>query len=70
MRGKMFGLNTVGSKMLQLLEAGRDLPSIASEMSCDFGICEDAIRQDLQEFVVGLVQWRLIEPVTGETDDV
>lgn len=61
LRGQIFGVNPVGSKMLQLLEAGCDEPSIVSEMSHDFGIGEDIVRKDLKEFVDTLIEQGFLE---------
>jgi hypothetical protein len=65
-RGKIYGLNPVGSRMLRLLEAGRDGPSIVSEISRDFEMNQDLVRQDLQQFVDNLIQQQLLEPASGD----
>ncbi|MBS1852805.1 MAG: PqqD family protein [Acidobacteria bacterium] len=62
-RGQIFGLNHVGSKMLELLEAGRDESSIVLEISHEYEIDEGTVRNDLHEFIESLIQQRLLEPV-------
>jgi hypothetical protein len=64
LRGQIFGVNPVGSKILQLLESGRDEPSIVSEISHDFGIGEDIVRKDLKEFVGVLIKRGFLEPAS------
>lgn len=64
-RGQIFGLNLVGSKMLQLMEAGHDEPAIVLEISHEFEIDEETVRKDLHEFVESLLQQHLLEPISN-----
>lgn len=66
-RGQIFGLNPVGSKILQLLEAGHTEVSVVSEISRYFEIGEDIVRRDLREFIDSLAEQRLIEPTRGDS---
>lgn len=60
-RGKIFGLNSVGSRILHLLDAGSDEPAIVSEISREFAIGEEIVQSDVREFVASLMRHRLVE---------
>lgn len=60
-RGQIFGLNSVGSRILQLLEAGHDEPSIVSEITREFAVNKEIVLTDVREFVEALRRNRLVE---------
>jgi hypothetical protein len=59
--GQMFGLNLVGSKILQLLEGGSAEPAITAQISREFGIREEVVQADLKEFIETLTRHHLLE---------
>lgn len=60
-RGQMFSLNLVGSKIVQLLAIGRDVPTIQREISRQFGLDEQIVRSDVGEFIEALCKCNLLE---------
>ena len=61
MHGRMFTLNLVGSKILELLEHQYTTAQIAEELSREFGITADVASRDVAEFLGTLERHRLIE---------
>ena len=59
--GEMFTLNTVGSKILEMLERGFAEPQIVEEISRLFQIRQDIIERDVREFLECLEKNRLVE---------
>ena len=59
--GRMFTLNVVGSKILELLAHHYSSEQIAAELSHEFGISIDVARRDVGEFLDTLEKFRLIE---------
>jgi hypothetical protein len=57
----MFGLNVVGSKILQLLERQTTPTLIAQEIALTFGISSEIADRDVREFLETLEKHRLIE---------
>jgi len=57
----MFTLNTVGSKILEMLERGFAEPQIVEEISRLFQIRQDIIERDVREFLECLEKNRLVE---------
>jgi hypothetical protein len=60
-RGQMFRLNPVGYRILALLEAGHEEQRIADEISREFRITHDIVRNDVREFLAILEKHRLLE---------
>lgn len=60
-QGKMFSLNVVGSRILELLKTGSSESDIADEISRQFEVSQDIAREDLREFLQALVKNNLIE---------
>jgi hypothetical protein len=61
-RGKMFRLNPLGSKILELLKTGNSLPQIVEEISRECAISPVVVREDLEEFLRNLETCGLIDP--------
>jgi hypothetical protein len=53
-RGTMFRLNPMGSQILDLLEQGESLPSIANRIRAEFGVALEMVQADVQEFLESL----------------
>jgi hypothetical protein len=64
--GQMYRLNVVGSRMLELLNAGSTEIQIADELSLEFGVARETVAKDLQEFFARLQEHSLLEPGTSE----
>jgi hypothetical protein len=60
-RGQMFRLNLVGSRILALVEAGKDEPRIVEEISREFGAERETANVDVHEFIDALEKHHLIE---------
>ena len=68
MHGRMFGLNLVGSKILELLERQTTPTLIAQEIAQTFGVSAEIAERDVREFVETLEKHHLIETrVLGTT---
>jgi hypothetical protein len=60
-QGQMFNLNLVGSRILELLEAGTAESLIADEISREFEVSSDVVNQDMHDFINALEEHRLVE---------
>jgi len=60
-QGQMFNLNLVGSRILELLQAGTDEPAIVDEISQKFTVSRDVAQRDVREFIESLKQHHLLE---------
>jgi hypothetical protein len=60
-RGQMFSLNSLGSRIVQLLAAGRDVPAIEREIIRAFAIDAQVARTDISEFLAALQRCNLLE---------
>jgi hypothetical protein len=60
-QGRMFGLNLVGSKIIDLLERGYTPTLIAQEIARSFDISPETADVDVREFLETLEKHRLIE---------
>lgn len=67
LHGRMFRLNLVGSRMLELLKLGREESQIADELSREFGADRETVRADLKEFLAHLERHHLLERRQTET---
>jgi hypothetical protein len=65
-RGKMFGLNPVGSRILELIREGLAEPQIARKISETFSIDLATVQTDVQGFVRQLAAHRIIETDQSE----
>lgn len=59
--GRMYGLNFVGSRILELVKQNYQQPQIAEEISRQFGIGLDTATTDVREFLESLDKHGLIE---------
>jgi len=59
--GRMFSLNLVGSKILELLDRQFTSTQIAEQLSREFGITSDTANRDVEEFLATLEKHQLIE---------
>jgi hypothetical protein len=59
--GRMYGLNLVGSRILELLKQNYGEMQIAEEIRRQFGIDLDTATTDVREFLRSLENHRLIE---------
>jgi hypothetical protein len=67
MHGRMFGLNLVGSKILELLEQQSSPTLIAQEIARKFGVSAEIAEQDVREFLETLEKHHLIETYVPST---
>ena len=58
--GRMFRLNLVGSRMLELLKQGHSEPQIAEEIGREFGATREIVEPDLREFLTLLERHGLL----------
>jgi hypothetical protein len=59
-RGRIFSLNVVGFRILELLEKGFDTPQIASEVSKTYGMDLETVRADVREFIEVLYKHHIL----------
>jgi Coenzyme PQQ synthesis protein D (PqqD) len=59
-RGRMFSVNPVGSKILELLEQGQDEPRIAEEISRLYAMNIEVVRPDVQDFIEALREHHIV----------
>lgn len=63
--GRMFTLNLIGSKILELLDRQYTVAQIAAELSREYGIDAGMAARDVREFLDLLEKHRLIETHPG-----
>ena len=59
--GQIFGLNLVGSRMLELLKGGCSEEQISDQISRDFSVPREMVETDLREFFAHLEKHHLLE---------
>lgn len=59
--GRMFGLNIVASRIIELLERQRTPTQIAEEIASTFGVDTEIVDRDVREFLEALEKNHLIE---------
>ena len=59
--GRMYGLNSVGSRIIELLEQQLTPTQIAQEIAAIFGVTADIADRDVREFLETLEKHQLIE---------
>jgi hypothetical protein len=59
-RGQIFSLNAIGTKILDLLEAGRDEAQIAAHLSAACSTDIDTVRRDVRDFLEALSQHAIL----------
>ena len=60
-QGRMFNLNIVGSRILELLNQGSAQPEIVDKIVREFGVNRPLAENDLQQFLETLEKYRLVE---------
>ena len=60
-RGTMFRVNALGSRILDLLDGGENLPRIAEQISAEFGVGLDVVQADINEFLDSLERHGVLE---------
>jgi hypothetical protein len=63
--GRMFSINPMGSKILDLIKEGRDEAQIADEIVHTYGIAIETARTDVHEFLGALCAHRIVIPMSG-----
>lgn len=66
-RGRMFDLNLVGSRILELLKNGSSESEIVDCVSSEFSARRDLVELDIREFMQALRDHRLIEEQNSNT---
>lgn len=64
--GRMFCLNLVGAKILELLERGYHEPRITDEISRDYGMSREVVRADVSEFIESLEKNHVLQPMPAD----
>lgn len=59
-QGQIFNLNLIGSRILELLEAGSDEPEIVNVISQEFRNDPGVVADDVHEFIESLKRLRLL----------
>jgi len=60
-QGRIFNLNLLGSRVLELLMTGAAQPAIVAEISEEFKVTRNATENDVAEFIASLKQHHLLE---------
>ena len=60
-RGRMFDLNPVASKILELLKSGSCESVIVNTVSTEFNIRRDLVESDVREFILALRDCQFLE---------
>lgn len=60
-QGRMFNVNLVGSRILELLKSGSAQPEIVQEIIREFGISRHLAENDVQNFLQTLTKYQLVE---------
>ncbi len=59
-RGVIFGLNSVGTRIVELLMEGTDASNLAKAITCEFGVSEEVARNDIADFLASLRSQQLL----------
>lgn len=65
-QGEMFSVNPVGSRILELLNAGYTEPAIVDEIAQAFAVKRETAEQDSHEFIQTLKTRGIVERVGSE----
>lgn len=60
-RGRILGLNPMGSRIFTMLERGVDQNQIAGEISDEFGVDAGQVRNDVLDFIQNLQEHNVLE---------
>jgi hypothetical protein len=69
-QGRMFSLNRVGSRMLELMKSSAGEPEIVEIITQEFEIGREMVEKDLREFIAVLTRHNLIELSTRNRSDL
>jgi DNA-binding FadR family transcriptional regulator len=58
-RGVTFGANIVGAKIWKKFQEGTSIGQIIDEISSEFGVSRDVVREDLRGFLASLKRHEL-----------
>ena len=67
-QGAMFSLNPVGTRIIELLTEPQDSLSLTARISLEFGIPEETIRSDVEEFLATLAKQGLLAADSSSSD--
>jgi len=59
-RGVIFSLNSVGTRIVELLQQGKDATSVAEAICQEFRVSADTARKDVSDFLVALREQLLL----------
>jgi hypothetical protein len=59
-RGGIFSLNSVGTRIVELLQQGKDAMSIAEAVRREFRVSEDTAKKDVTDFLATLGEQQLL----------
>jgi hypothetical protein len=65
-RGRMFRVNRVGSRILELLKTGSTEAAIVDQISVEFDVRREVAECDVREFMQELKEHRMVEEVEFE----
>ena len=57
----MYELNDIGSGILHLLKDSIEIPQIFTQMCQDYGVTEDEIYDDINDFISRMVELKIID---------
>jgi hypothetical protein len=60
-QGQIFALNVIGSKILDLVEAGHDEAQIAEQLSTTCGMDINTVRVDVRDFLEALSKHSILQ---------
>jgi hypothetical protein len=60
-RGRILGLNRMGSRVFQMLQGGVDQDQIAGEISNEFAVDAGEVRNDVLDFIRTLQEHNVLE---------
>jgi Coenzyme PQQ synthesis protein D (PqqD) len=60
-QGRILSLNSMGSRIFQMLRGGLDENQIAGEISKDFGVDADYARTDILDFIRTLLEHKVLD---------
>lgn len=66
-RGRMYSVNRLGSRVLELLKSARTESEIADVVTREFEVSRERVEKDLRGFVTILTQHKLIEACSSDS---
>ena len=66
--GRMFSVNRMGSRVLELLKSARTESEIAEAISGEFEVSREQVQKDLRTFFAILAQHKLIEACGSDAE--